>query len=171
MKQRHLLAKLTAKGLFISTGAGGGEVYISSSDVAAALGYGGTNCRKLSNEAYNYGRVKYCDDPGNVYKLRGLLAGELSTDKEGLVDILMTEGIWRPIHKKCQGRGCAGCIEGIVKRSIRERALMAGIDRSTFQRNWNRRIEKLFTIMDAWDTECLHHLYYQFADEAAETDV
>lgn len=171
MKQRHLLAKLTAKGLYISTGAGGGEVYISSSDVAAALGYGGTNCRRLSDEAYQYGRAKYCDDSDNKNNLKIILTNLLDTDNKSLADVLLHEGLWRPIHKRCQGRGCSTCTEGIVKRSLRERAATAGIDRSTYQRNWNRKIERLLTKMDEWDSECLHHLYFQFSDNAMEVNV
>lgn len=166
---RHLLAKLTAKGLYLSTGAGGGEVYITSSDVAAALGMGRGSGHHLSNKAYVLGLVKYCDDPGKAYQLRQIILNDLNTDSEQLVDVVIQEGVWRPIHmtKKCQGRGCSACGDGVMKRSVRERALIAGLPTSTFYRAWQRKVDHLLMKMDAWDNECLSHLYKQFNDRDA----
>ena len=130
--KRTLMAMMTAKGVMLSTGLSGGVIIISPQDVAASLGMGGD--RKLHKKAYIMGRVKYCDDMFARSDLRKIVTIEmrrLIKDEvpEGVIDVLMNEGVWRPIHEadKCKGRGCLYCSgTGLQPISVRERARMAG---------------------------------------------
>lgn len=111
MNPIRLLAKLTARGLRIDGGVGGGApVTISAEDVAGALGMG-----NLSPEAQLVGRAKFCDDNRAQLELAGWVqtrfhrrckANGWKTDYcEGIAQLCVFELVWPYRCPHCNGRG------------------------------------------------------------------
>ena len=169
----HLLAKLTPHGVVI-TGAGfGGQVEISGLDVAGALGMG-----NLSRGAYLWGLLKYAGDHqalpsltrivrGHVFQL-GKSEGWGLTDAQivGLAQLAILENLHAKVCPVCNGCGtvaaktcerCAGV--GRVSLSKRKRAEIAGFQKDTWNRVWDRRSRETWAVVNNLEAELLAHLW------------
>ena len=168
----HILGVLTAKGKLPNGEGFGGISSLTPSDVSGALGIP-ANGKPLSKAAYLLGLSKYCLDGKALLALHKSLAGEFGRRKypipSTLALIAVVEAIDDGRCPACHGTGepygktcehCGGA--GTIPTSIRGRARLAGVPKST----WFRKYEPTYCeaaryIQDA-EIELQSHLDWHF---------
>ncbi len=182
-----LLAKMVPHGIAIDGSLRGGQVEISAYDVAASLAYG-----RLPHPAYLLGRAKYCDDPAAGGQLLSHLEARIQRRirhnrwrehagrAERLAQLVIHEGIYGLRCKGCSGLGyiykqgvagacpchvawCKRCKgSGIGRLSERQRAALAEIPPSSWNRRWKALAEEGVQYVSDLDQRVLRHVSRQF---------
>lgn len=188
MNPVRLLAKLTTRGVRIE-GCPGGQIELTSQDVAAALGMG-----SLNEQAYLIGRAKFSDDGfaqgvlvdrvEQAFRARCQAAGWKQDYCRGIAELCVFELVWNGACPHCAGRGagwvkprdsavqlwrdCGVCKgTGRKRLTIRERASIAGVGKSQFAAEWQQRADKVMLDLWSMESDCLRHLVRQFTDLVA----
>ena len=178
-----LLNKLVPQSVALDS-VSGGKTEITSSDVAAALGFG-----NLSPAACNYGLAKYCASKLAANELMAffndIIKKQVKTEQwtqglkstEGLAQLMMLEGVYGVHCNKCKGRGiavhckggrgiskdCEKCHgTGLGAHSERRRAGIANISSSSWDRHWKLRLNSLLVCAYELEEQLHRHLKYQF---------
>ncbi|MCV2883326.1 hypothetical protein OE749_01275 [Aestuariibacter sp. AA17] len=178
-----LLNKLVPHGVSLDS-VGAGRQQITRSDVAAALGFKG-----LSKPASYFGLAKYCDDNAAASKLTEYLESYIEhcasrenwsqglKSANGLAQLMMLEGVYGVTCKKCKGVGsvitsrnyafsteeCGRCRgTGAMVLSGRQRASIAEISPSSWERHWKSRLDFLLQHIYELEDQLHTHLKRQF---------
>lgn len=183
MRAEMLMAKMTAKGLNISGGGFGGRVELSWTDVAGALG----GLERVPTELL---RTMYLGDHRGddlvLGELRKFIAACAQDNKikvtagvvEGLAVLAMFEVVNPPHCTACNGVGqvrlragvirvcerCAG--SGYGARGSREQSAIAGIPRTTYDRNYSWLAGRAYLECSRWLMAGLNHLSRRMSDAA-----
>lgn len=182
MRAENLLAKLTARGLVISGDVGGaGSVGLDRMDVAAALAMMPTISGLLL-------LTVFCDDHKGDRALLGLLADEIQrtarsrivsrSQAEQMAFLALFEACRPKRCQPCAGRGellrygvaasdCPTCDgTGRAAYSVRERAALAQVPRSTFGRAWKSTADEACAMVERYIDQGLRSLVGQLRDAA-----
>lgn len=175
MNPVKLMAKMTAKGVLVSSAAGG-VTEVSRADVAAALAFAG-----VSVTADRLVRFLYCADTAQAPLLQAALVHELRRsvpverpELYSLVRLALAELSGQRVCATCCGHGamgakvcgvCAG--SGLKAWSQRLRADAIGVPLSTFQRTHEHNADTVYQYVAAMANTALASLSDQFSDRAA----
>lgn len=170
----ELLSKMTAKGILIDGTGFGGEVELTSADVAAALA--GTNGLTL-----DFILLKYCGDETVIRRLVELFAREVRyrykdlsiPESETYAVEVISENIGGDLCGTCNGTGtyryknCLGC-KGTGKRarSGRARAEALNISRHEYEKRGDkifRRLSDLLATLESGAIIKLKKKLYRFS--------
>lgn len=168
----HLLAKLTPHGHLPNGEGFGGKARLTALDVAGALGMPARG-RRLSRGAYLLGLAKYALDTDAAVGLVRIVSAELGRRAIPLPSTLATIAVFEVIDASrcpaCNGTGepfgqtceyCGG--SGQIPPSIRSRARLAGIPKSTWVRKYESASREAYKYVAELENELLTHLEYQF---------
>lgn len=170
----ELLAKMTAKGLVITGEGFGGEVILSSSDVAGALA-------RVRGIAYDFLLLKYCGDESGINRLVETFGSVISAkenrrspgslsllDAEIYARQIIADNLGGDICRTCRGTGvyryknCQGC-QGKGKRvpSERARAEALGLTRYEYKRQGKRIYDRYAGLLAEYEGSGLGELAWQ----------
>lgn len=140
----ELLAKMTAKGIVITGEGFGGEIVLSSSDVAGALA-------RVRGIGFEILMLKYCGEMERFERLVSMLAGiisakenrarpgSLSLDRaEAISRAIVSDSLGGDLCRTCNGTGtyryktCQGC-QGTGKRTPSERARANALNMTRYE--------------------------------------
>lgn len=172
MNSIQLMMKLAVDAQACEVGCGGGRSGIPvSSMVAAALGMG-----NLKKEPYLAGLYLVAQQQELRKPVTDLLASAgrnvflregWKTDYcFGIAEMCLFEVCWPNYSDEAESESLDVRFEdALLPRSLREQAILSGIEQSRFVRTWAPRAHEMRLILARWMDDCARHLDHHYFDE------